>query len=984
MSQRTNLRVTLARVALGVVLTYPAASLAGPNLMAIGDYESMPSKRALGRDSISGQEVLFGFDDPEYDFGHVVVRSRGPTSVVRRDVFVGFTGEALVVDARGRGRGGSVRIEGLEFWLRIQGRIRPGRDYEWEIQANSGGAAIDRGFPAVIPVLWAGGDPVGVEVTVRTPQTQDDDRLRRLLLPHGVVRIPRFDRQTGGAWVVLRPENFGNYFAIQRMAFREVDTREMLETKTDMPIPVRYIPIRDVLEDDIAEALTRGAEALESAREQQRYWEAKDLEESVSLTARVVSALGELDPGSETLMPAMEWLAVQEPESEEPWSVETVAQRLYCLSRHGGLKPFRRVIHADLQYLARAQFEDGGWAAKTRGDQPQDTAIARSDNLSSATVLRGLREARFAGAVIDRHVWRRVMQYWTDAQVYDGGFRQSLERYGGVGQATTSANTSLGAAALITAVDMAAGFEGRRCNTYLASRRQLRAIDAALAWLNEHYGEPLSALASFVAPADPYGEPTALQWLGEVCGLADFNEKDHFAESARALLAHYDRDTATFGVRAPDGSWSESPSVSRTAQALTTLGAGAAPTVVQRIILGADENGWAQYKGDAAHLVRYLADRRGRPLNWRRTTIDRDVRELVEVPLLLLSVVGPFDWSDGQWKKIREYCFAGGSVVIDIAEGAYDEREAVVSALKQTFPEYELAELPSSSPIFSIETRISSRPRVKALGNGFRQFLFLPAESWSCRWHLYSVDDHESSFALINNLLTYATDGTPLRSSFAPSTYAVGSIPAHSMKVAHLEVGSRIPAFPDLVDTLDRLMQESFRLEVTRTEEAGEADLVWISVAGEDLSREQAIAGLLDALRRGRYLLVEIVSGREGWDESFRSILAGLEGVTLQRLRRTDPIFTGEVPGTQGFDVVDVAFRKALHGRSTTAGRCDLYGIRWHGRPAGTYCAYDIASGIGYHYYPGCRGVMPRDARRIAMNACLIAYAWKVSGTATP
>jgi hypothetical protein len=439
----------------------------------------------------------------------------------------------------------------------------------------------------------------------------------------------------------------------------------------------------------------------------------------------------------------------------------------------------------------------------------------------------------------------------------------------------------------------------------------------------------------------------------------------------------------------------------RTAVALSTLGAGAAPTVFQRIILGEDENGWEQYKGDVAHLVRYLSTRRGRPFNWRRTTIDRDVRELVEVPFLLLSVVGPFDWSKEQWNKIREYCFAGGSVVIDIDDGSDGQREAIVSALKETFPEYELKDLPSHSPIFSIVSRLSPRPRLQTLGNAFFHFLFLPAESWSCKWHLYSINDDESSFALMDNLLAYATDAAPLRSSFTPSTYAVGSIPAYSMKIAHWEPGSDRPAFPDLVDTMDRLMQENFRLQVEKAVDASDADLLWISVTGdvaagveptfqsvthdrlESRSHREGGMTILDALRSGRYIFVDIVSGREGWDESFRAILRGIEGVTIDRLRRTDPIFTGEIPGTQGFDVVDVELRKALHTRFTTRGRCNLFSIRWKGKPVGVYSAYDISSGIGYHYYPGCRGVMPNHARGIAMNVCLTAYARKVSDRAS-
>jgi hypothetical protein len=585
---------------------------------------------------------------------------------------------------------------------------------------------------------------------------------------------------------------------------------------------------------------------------------------------------------------------------------------------------------------------------------------------------------------METRLWRRVMQYWTSAQAYDSGYRQKRERYGGLGQATTSAYTAYGATGLITSLDMAAGVGGRRCSAYRGSGRQLRAIGGSLDWLDQNYTEPFRNLGSLVTKLDAFAEPTALQALGEVSGLSHFNDKDHFAESARELLRHYDRESSMFGVRGEGQSWAEAPSLLRTARALSVLGRGSAPTVCQRIVAGDDERGWGQYNGDVPHLVRYLSAKRGRPLNWRRATIHRDVRELVEVPILVLDVVGPFNWSDAQWNKIREYCFAGGSVVIDFAKGQEAQRAPVVSALRRTFPEYALRALPSDSLIFSIETELSSRPPVQTLGNGVRHFLFVPGESWSCQWHLYDTENHEDSFLLMNNLVTYATDETPLRSSFAPSTYAVRSVPSHSMRGAHLDVGGDVPAHPDLVDAMDRLMQQEYRLAVVETTDPKDkTDVLWVSVTGQAAPSEAAKTRIKEAIRGGTSLLIDVVSGRKDWDERFRAVLEGFEGVKLTKLPRTDPIYTGEIPGTRGFDVVAVNLRRVLHTRFSTTGRCDLYAIFYNGKRVGVYSAYDISSGIGYHYYPGCRGVMPKHARELAMNVFLAAYERKVSEEAT-
>jgi len=993
-----------------------ASAWAGPNLLAIGNFAEVPFKRAEGRDSFSGKEIVFSFDDPQFDFGRIIVRSNQPKVTVRRDLFVGFTGNELRVNLQAQpqgGRagsgGGAVQLQALEIWLRINGRLRPGASYEWEFE---GGGSQDTltGVPAVIPALWADGEQIGAEVTITEPKEEESDAIRRLVIPHGIVKLKSFEEQTGAAWIILKPTSYGNAFSIRQFSFREIDaapsaaqsapsyepTKEGGSTPLSagasdstggMPVPVRYIPIRNVLEDDIAAAMERSTQAVKAQMAEDHTWGADaDLARRVLTTARVANALAELDPTSDDVKQAMQWLAKQTPPPAQPWTLETVASRLHCLARHGGLTEFGPAIQADVQFLVAAQAKDGGWAdrAAAPGGTTAAGNVATSNHDDSLRMLAALRESRFAGAEPDKNVWKSMLRYWTEAQGYDGGFSNKLEKYGGVGQAPTSAYTATGAAALLAAIDMSAGIGNKRCSTYLAGAEQLRAVTRALEWLNKNYKEQFKDSGSLVGSADPYLEPARLQILGGVSGIAHFHEKEHFDEEARDLLQHYDPALGLFGVRGQGPSFAQAPNLLRTADALSILGAGAAPTICQRIIVGDTENNWGQYRSDAQHLVRYLASQRGRQFNWRRTTIDREVRELVEVPILFLSVLGPFNWSQTEWQKIRDYCLAGGSVVIDIGEEAQPQRDVVITAVKQTFPEYALADLPSDAPVFSIGKEKLTLSGIQAMGNGLRHFLFLPNESWACQWHLYQVDEHKEAFAFMNNLLTYTTDDTPPRSSFAVSTYAVGSVPSKSMKAFRLQVGSAVPAYPNLVQTMDRLMRSNFRLAVTEPSDPKEADLVWVNVAGASPPSDPQRAQVLDAIRGGKYLFVDVVSGNKEWDESFRAALKQLDaGIKLEKLRRGDSVYTGEIPGTQGFDAVKVNFRKSLHTKFSASGRCDLYAILWNGKQVGVYSAFDLSSGIGYHYFPGCRGVMPQQARELAMNVFLAAYGWKAAASGT-
>ncbi len=1051
-----NYTPTWVVLAAGAVLAPSAVCLAGPNLMAIGNYRELRSARADGRDSLPGKEVIFSFDDPELDFGRVVVRSSDPNPTVRRHLYVGYRSGLLVIDSNFDGV--SVQIDELEIWLRIRGKLEPARTYEWETVPVFTGQQKLKAFPAYIPLLWADGKQIASETTIKRPIARSiDDRARN---PRGTFKTAYFEKQTGAAWVVLKPENFGNMFGLPFFVLREAawDLADAEGIEADMPIPTRYIPFKAEVETKIEEAFDSGPTALEERKNRDGFWGNPDGGEgAIQLTSMIVSTLAELGRPTKTgtLRIAMDWLAEQKPTEagapgaqtpgsgrggrgqrrgspqnqgggagqDQPteFAVGTAATRLYCLAKYGGLKEYKRAIAADVDLLNTAQRDDGGWSS---GDIPQQVdpttnlfavmsagygggtgqtnRLTRSDNLASYLAVRALQEAHFAGAQTRPRVWRDAAKYWENAQAYNGGFRTKLEDYGGAGVLPTTGYTAMGVAALLITTDMAYGISARRCGGYQANKRHLRLLDRAFEWLEAYYEEvEWEGVLAPVVPPDLYASPMYIQQLRAMSGVHYIKDKNLFLDAATALFEH--QAGVLFGVRG-QGGWVEAPSIGRTVYALNTLASGAAPTILQRVIVGDEERGWAQYSFDAPHLVRHIAKQRGRPFNWRRTTIDRSTRELVEVPLLYLNVVGEPDWKDDQWNKIRDYCFAGGTVLLNFAKGAEVHRDAMLTALRGAFPEYELKNLKSDDAIFlrdddedehegedkeSGEEPGSEVPEgMKVLGNGFRHFVFIPGESWACIWQLYQTEDHPDAFAFVDRMFTYATDDTLPRNSSEPSTYPPAAAATKVLKVSHFEVGGDVPAYPDLLKLMNGLMIANFRVSVEPVDDVRKADLVWVSVTGGAEPSLDVRQKILTAIQAGKYLLIDVVSGNQDWDESFQAALRRMDpGISLPRLRRNNPVFTGEITGTQGFDTVRVGMRKALHDRhkfhevfKLKPGRCELFELRYNGTQVGVYSAYDLSSGVGYHYFPKCRGVMPRGARGICMNAALEAFRWKVRG----
>lgn len=973
---------------------WASAAQAGPNLVANGDLNHTDQDADV-RIGYGERAAYFTFDGDAH-FGRVVATTTGSASAMRSDLRVAYVelGKAPTGGQRGllidtsnlKGQGN----HDISIWFDLNGEIRPEAEYEWKVEAAVSGAGRDatQGFKLIAPALWADGEALGAEVDLAIDG--------RGLPMSGSTRVGSFQQQTGPAAMVLGlPSGFNGQFLVFQMALCERDLALLKGEPPPMPVPVRYITLGDPLEFRIAEALHKSADYLRGLQDSDTgAWETGDQEESVRLTSMVVSALAEMGrpTGEGPLAEAMEWLAEQLPEELEDEEeadnlvkrlerdlqhTETHAWRLYCLCRYGnpiGDPKHRQAVAHDIIWLEGAQFDDGGWA--THHHESDDARILHSDNDSSALAVAALREAFFAGKPCSRVVWLDAARYWVAAQATDGGYRGKKDEYGGVSEDTTVTRTAAGVASLLGTLDMAFAADQQDCQRFRRSRGQLRALRDGFGWLDARYqgaalfGSSLEYRVDSVATGgwNPFASAFYLQRLGNISGRHRFGGLDHFRESARLLLDHfYDRQRAQFGGDS-----------SLTAWTLVTLSAVDSPTVLQRIVLGGDEG--HQVARDAEHLVRYLARQRKRSLNWRWTSIDRPMEELVLVPMLYLNCAGPGDWSTAQWNKLRDYCFAGGVVLINIAEDNESARGEIESALGTLFPEYHLQELPDDAPVLTLRHDLDLRRRPKVIGNGIKSFVFLLPEDWSCAWHTYQHGDQEDYFALLDNLLEYTMDGEPLPGTFVSSHWKESAEASREVAVDRLELGSEVPAYPDCIKVLDRAMRAGYRTAVKDASELSEAPvLLWVaSVGNEPLTAEQQ-ARIRRALQERTYLLGEVIGGDEERAETFAGQLQELDPrLTIRKLPTAHPVFTGRIRGTLGFDVTRTRLSRTLRKQLSASshydveyGRCDLYRLEIDGREVGTLSKYDLSGGLHFVRYPHCRGPVPPSGREMVMNVIL-------------
>lgn len=961
-------------------------AIGGPNLVANGDLEQ-PVMLATGRVSASGREVYFEFSG-DANFGRVVLKADSVAEArqLASEFRVGYVfgestgGRTWGLALSGKEVKGSTNYD-VSIWFDLVGRIRAGAEYTYSVVPVPFGE--NGKIPAlemIAPAVWVDGELVGAQVSL----SGFDGQVTQFGNPggEGVVKMPDFDVQTGGQWLVLNlPRGYKEEFFLDAVSLREIDEALLDRASVRMPSPRRYVRIEDPLERRIASALSGSAKFLKGQQNEEGFWAVGDKNLNISHTATALIGLanqGE-DLKSRDMRRAISWLARENWDddaqqgsqargsSEQEQSVLARAARLSFLARYG-LPEYRQTVAEDMLWLEDAQFDDGGWG-EVSAAMTEDRS-AHSTNEISLIVGVALREAHYAGKEISRRTWINAAKYWTDAQARDGGFRASLSSYGGLGEATTTHMTGAGIAGLLLTLDMAFSAGSDRCDQFLTKRSQISGLDQAMEWMDVNYDDFIMQIGSLTGADTTFSGMTIMQNMLEVAGVGRFNDKDVFrTECERVLNAYSDA-----------GVFAGSPVI--TANMLESLSKGAAPVVVQRVIVGGPRG--AEYSRDADHLVQYMRRERGKPLNWRTTTIDRPVRELVRVPILYINVQGELDWGADKWQKIRNYCFGGGAVILNVSGAAEAQRPAVVEGLRQAMPEYTLKPLAKDDAVLSTQHKIADPGGVQVLGNGFKNFVFLPDDDWSCRMNLYQLEDHPETFQFVDNLLYYTLDYSAPPSNFAISTWEEPTASIAEVVVSRMEVGSDVPAYPDLLKTLNRSMLAGYRLKVTdagadSSQSRMDAALLWMSATGTSPLTEgekQAIKSYIDG---GGFLFADVIGGNESAGEALRSQIQSMDPtIEIRRLLANHPIISGRVEETQGYDVRVVKLRHVLAKEFEKLPRAKMYLLERGGEEIGVLSEYDIASGQGYVFFPHCRGVMPEESRRIATNVILYAMQRKL------
>jgi hypothetical protein len=234
-------------------------------------------------------------------------------------------------------------------------------------------------------------------------------------------------------------------------------------------------------------------------------------------------------------------------------------------------------------------------------------------------------------------------------------------------------------------------------------------------------------------------------------------QASHLIDTARALLIAVTLLQASSAAQG-QMQWREYPSYERGRSRSAELPGDyrvAGEFVVGRLMYPQAPRGWALgtgrgdwTRGGTAWAVDYPGgDRTFARLLKRLSEIDvRSVEQPVNLdddidvyywPFLISGLVGSWDLTDAQARKLRDYLLRGGFLLCDSFYGSY-EWAGFQETLQRVFPDRPIVELPDDHPIFHVVYDLSDKQQVPTwqhLPRGYRDDGATP------RWRAVLDDD---------------------------------------------------------------------------------------------------------------------------------------------------------------------------------------------------------------------------------------------------
>ncbi len=710
------------------------------------------------------------------------------------------------------------------------------------------------------------------------------------------------------------------------------------------------VPLTDQTVDD---AIQRAAAWIKSQRNEAGHWEhGEDTKARFWAGDSALALLALLyagqNPRASDMQASLEWLAAQPMKA-----TYTRGTRAHVFALVPGRR-YRGQLQEDLRWLVRAVHPPSSAHAGAYGYlSMQEARGGWYDNSNSQFGVLGVWMATESGAHAGdlKKYWTQVEKHWLSDQRPDGGWAYQDQ------QNSTGSMTAAGLATLYVVLDHLHAGGGKQAQPLLD------AIERGLDWLGRNF-----------TTENPRG---ARQWkyyylygverVGRASGRKYLRSVDWFRIGAAELL----------NAQREDGSWDSQ--LRDTCFALMFLCHGRAPLLFNKLDFGGD---WNNYLRDVAGLDRYAQHAFERLLNWQIVSLDGNPDDLLEAPVLYLTGRDAWTPTERQVRRLREYCLRGGLLLAVVQQGGDGFAESMRSLAAAMFPQYPLAELPATHPLFTgqVQFSIPKPPRVLAVHNGVRTLVLVCTEDIARTWNRYRVGATPREFWLGCNVYMYATDKRIVRSRL--QTPAITAKPVkirRTIEVARVRYAGdwnveprgwpRLAAWMNNTTATRLLVEPEVTLDSAALRDFRVAYMTGTR-AFKLTARERA--GLRRFLANGGTLLADAAGGSTEFRRSLERELTALLGRPPENLRADHPILTGAgIAGARPLS--NVGYRRAVRRPGRGKRPPPLRAFVRGRRAVVIYSPLDISAGLLGTQVFGCRGYAPESALAVVRNMLLYA-----------
>jgi hypothetical protein len=369
------------------------------------------------------------------------------------------------------------------------------------------------------------------------------------------------------------------------------------------------------------------------------------------------------------------------------------------------------------------------------GFRPRFRFTGPWDNSNSQYGALGVWAALEAGVSVPNAYWLAVQKHWLGCQLPDGEWA-----YGGYGDMGRMSMTVAGITTLLVAQDQLGSSES--VNT-LGQPPYSKVLQNGLNWLEA--GDDSVKLPDYWRSYALFG----LERAALASGFKYFGAHNWYQELAIQQM----------GLQQSDGSWNGTEPIVDTAYTLLFLSRGRHPIFMNKLRF---TGFWSNRPRDIANLTHYATTELERPLNWQVVSLKSSWTDWMDSPILFIASHEALKFSDQDCDKLRAFADTGGLIFTENDGETPAFNKSIADLARRLYPQYPLADLPPTHPVFSTLYKIKLQPKLQGISNGSRLLLLNSETDLTKTWQQRDWLDKPVNFQMGINIFLYAAGKSDL------------------------------------------------------------------------------------------------------------------------------------------------------------------------------------------------------------------------------